>query len=417
MALAIETIDEQNIQVGTTDYELEIDITDGTENTDFELTGPWEGFYYDWDHANDVLIVKSDEVTRILQDAEWTLTATEGSQTATRTIIFNVMSVAPVIEIVETQSLFRDVNFLKSVAISNNPSSIQVNGLQAALKFEGSLEGVDLVGNLPTLGANLTTEQFDGTIVASNGGGEHTRTINIETASPLFLLSSNEVFVLDKNTPNNTQATPVSVFEYTHLNTSFARFIAYHNDKIYILDGYTPKVFNVDGTSETSLDNLGTGGLFWSFGNYSCLGFDVDENNVCFIRNDIQTPFTHQIHTEALNDGSQVRSFSLTSFYASEFLFLCVDDTYFYTHDRQPPSVRRLARISKTATGTNPSRTQYSDDVFRNNDALFLTVDDTNLYVMQSSTIYVFDKSNITNGPTRTFTIDSTGIARWDIAV
>ena len=193
MALAIEAIDEQSILVETTDYELEVEITDGTADTEFEITGPWEGFYYDWDHEaahgtgneTGILTIKSTEVTRLIQDAEWTLTATEGSETAEITIVFNVVPVAPVIEIVEPQVLIHGIDFLRSVAISNNPSSVQVTGLQAGLKFESSDGGVDLAGTLPIEGANVTQDEFIATILASNDGGEHTRDVNF-TISEFF---------------------------------------------------------------------------------------------------------------------------------------------------------------------------------------------------------------------------------------
>lgn len=245
MALTIEAIDEQNILVGTTDYELEIDITDGTENTEFELTGPWEGFYYDWDFDNDLLLIKSDEVTRILQDAEWTLTATEGSQTATRTIIFNVVSVAPVIATVADQNIIKGFDYSLETAISNNPSFTAVDGLQVAMKFESGGEGVSVNGKLPN-DANITQDEFIATITTSNNGGEHIRDVDFNIISPIFygldVSGTDSIFQINFNGIDEA----VTINNVFFAGIANGNFIAVDENYFYRMQGATDRIYTYD---------------------------------------------------------------------------------------------------------------------------------------------------------------------------
>ena len=273
-SLAIEDIDEQFILINTTDYALEIEIYNGTADTDFEIESSWEGFYYDWDYANDLLIVRSQEATRLFSDATWTITATEGSDTATATIIYNVVPIAPVISDPGTLTLYRNNEFNEDVAISNAPSSIQVDGLQAALKFEASDSGVNLAGTLPTDDANITQTEFDGIIVASNDGGEHTRTVTIEIGTGVapsawadisdpYTAEVGASFTL--NLSDQVSGTPNPIITLQSGSIPSGLELSINDDGDYVLSGnyesagtYAPvfRATNGDGTSDSEAVNF-----------------------------------------------------------------------------------------------------------------------------------------------------------------
>ena len=97
MALSIEAIDEQNIPLGTEDYDLMINIGGniGTGDRAY-VDGDMEGFYQTWDVANQELHIKAENVTRLLSGAIWNVHLVKGSDTLDAEIIYNVVPVGPV---------------------------------------------------------------------------------------------------------------------------------------------------------------------------------------------------------------------------------------------------------------------------------------------------------------------------------
>ena len=264
-----ETIDEQFIIHGTEDYELAVEVTGGSEDTVFDHEGLWERFYPDWQHdaahatgtETGVLYIRSEEVTRLIQNAEWTLTATEGTDTATTTITYNVVAAAPVIESVGTLSLVKDKLFLSDLEVSNNPSSVAVTGDQIALTFEDSEIGVMLTGRLPSENANLTKDSFEGTITASNDGGEDESDININTYLGPFVAAMNatdeEVNVYDIGSDNTQTGATID------LDGAFTSRLAMHD--IYVAAwGSTPgiNIFRITDGKQHG-DTISLSGTGW----------------------------------------------------------------------------------------------------------------------------------------------------------
>ena len=82
-ALSIEAIDEQNIPLGTEDYELRIGIgnIDSDDGDRAYIDGDMEGFYHYWDNTNSELVVAAENVTRLLSGAVWNVHLVKGSDT------------------------------------------------------------------------------------------------------------------------------------------------------------------------------------------------------------------------------------------------------------------------------------------------------------------------------------------------
>jgi len=166
--LTIEAIDEQFIGIGTTDYDLVIDIGGAPDSV--EPTGDFEGFYHDWDAENSQLHIKSIEVTRLIAGAVWTIKLTRGSRTLTRTVTYNVVPNAPIIMDPGAQTLYKGGNFNLNVDIANKPAVARGSGLLTALKYVALEDGVNTAGKLP-VDANLTENTFMSRYYAENDGG------------------------------------------------------------------------------------------------------------------------------------------------------------------------------------------------------------------------------------------------------
>ena len=184
------------ITVGTTDYEFPITIVDSTANTDVTLDGDWEGFYMNWDQPNGTLYIQSEEVTRLVGEYVWLVTATEGNVTVTEEIVYSVIPAAPIIRgITETVAIFRDVEVNLDIPILNTPDASSVEGLQVGTKYEPAetFEGLKVSGMLPSA-AVLTETTFTAQTTAENPAARVTSDINCELmagsppqiASPAF---------------------------------------------------------------------------------------------------------------------------------------------------------------------------------------------------------------------------------------
>ena len=190
-ALGMEAIDEQFISVGTRDYVLTIDIFGNPDNVKPE--GLREGFYHDWDSANQQLHIKSNRVTRLLMGATWTVLLTKGSDTFTGTVLYNVVPPAPIIEDPGARHVFRGVNNYKFVKIANNPSIARSRSLLVGLKYESETDedgnpGIAVTGGPPT-DARFTETTFDETYYAENDSGADrlTKSVEILDKPTLFL--------------------------------------------------------------------------------------------------------------------------------------------------------------------------------------------------------------------------------------
>ena len=396
MPLAIESIDEQTIIVGTEDYTLEIEITDGGSDTTFETDGSWEGFYIDWDE-DDTLTIKSDEVERLLTGAEWIITATDGSETVTQTIIYNVVPSAPVIEDVGTQNIFRGVNTNISIEISNKPSSVSVKGAQVGHKFESETEQVNLIGNLPVEGANITTETFEATITASNGGGEHERDVSFEIAVPLYLLySDGNIRVTNRNAEDGAEDVPVFDVQDTGRTNSW---FTYDGNEFFVLLGNNLYVYSVGSTTHDRTISVFTSG-------YSNSAIDVDDNYI-YIRKFRNAGFDRNRIYRYHKNGTGIHGyFSITS--GNSYGSIAVDDTYIYITNQ---SDNRLNRHNKLAGGTSGGSGGFPISRFISvyYDLATMTLIDSNLYYRIANDIFIYNGVPASSGiqPIRQFEIEA----------
>ncbi len=185
LPFSIEAIDEQFITIGTEDYDLVIDI--GGEPDEVEVTGDMEGFGQDWDAANSQLHIIAREAIRLVSMAEWRIKLTRGTETLSRTIIYNVVPAVPVITNPGNLVFYRgisdkdvgDGNY-QFIEIANEPSVVRVTsdltGLVATpganrhneAEIGATIEG-DIDPNVTFSKSNLTADIF-----ASNDAGEDT---------------------------------------------------------------------------------------------------------------------------------------------------------------------------------------------------------------------------------------------------
>ena len=169
LSMSIESIDEQFITLGTTTYDLVIDIT-GTPDT-VEATGLLEGFYQDWDATNAELHIKSAEVTRLISGVFWTIKATKGSETVTSTIAYNVVKAKPIFETLVKLYLYKNVPIHIDVLIQNMPDLLLSKALLLGLKSDLKDYGVNIHGQLPTdADFSIDQDNFTFTVPSDTGG-------------------------------------------------------------------------------------------------------------------------------------------------------------------------------------------------------------------------------------------------------
>lgn len=183
--LSIESIDEQFVPLGTTDYDLVIDIA-GKPDT-VEASGHMEGFAQHWDAVNGQLHIRSKEVTRLISGVFWTIKITKGTQTLTADIAYNVVEAAPIFQTLVMLHLYRDVPINIDILIQNIPNLIVPNAKLLGLKSTLQDYGLNIGGELAA-DANFSVNEGDiSVIVPSETGGTsemHDYAYQIESGSP-----------------------------------------------------------------------------------------------------------------------------------------------------------------------------------------------------------------------------------------
>lgn len=154
--LSIEVIDEQFIVVGTTDYDLVIDIGGNPDRV--VARGHMEGFFQDWDAAKGQLHIKSEDVTREISGVNWDIEAVKGMETLIGQVAYNVIKAAPILETLPMLHLYRDVPIRFDVSIKNIPNIILPNSQLIGVKSELTTSGVNFGGELPA-DANFGLQQ------------------------------------------------------------------------------------------------------------------------------------------------------------------------------------------------------------------------------------------------------------------
>ena len=206
----IEVIDKQTIVIDTA-YSLEVEITGDVFSV--ETDGLLEGFYQSWDAAAETLTIATDEATRLLENAIWTISAkeTESGTPVMREIEYDVVSAAPLIEEVGGRTLFKDFEVNIFVPVQNRARQVFAEGLVSGLKYEPASrgqgdereEGIEIAGRIPEA-ANLTVDSFDAAIQAMNDGGMDTYNLPlvVSEAFPISEILENQVIALASGNGN-----------------------------------------------------------------------------------------------------------------------------------------------------------------------------------------------------------------------
>ena len=185
MGLSIEAIAEQFITVGTKDYDLVIDITGDPDTV--TVTGLPEGFYQDWDAANDQLHIKSAAVTRLTQGQVWDIELIKDSETLLGKVLWNAIQAAAILQTLPTLHLYKGVPLNFDILIHNIPPQVIPKTLLIGIKSELVPYGLNFKGQLPA-DADLTVTTDTLTIVLPASVGRATVTKNyaftIESGSP-----------------------------------------------------------------------------------------------------------------------------------------------------------------------------------------------------------------------------------------
>ena len=173
----IEVINEQFIPIGTKNYELAINLLG--KNLDARVDGLQEGFYQSFrklDDGNSQILVKSDEVTRLIEKALWTVNYRDIDDDilATSEIIYNVVPVAPLFVDPGPKTIYKGVPFRVLVEVLNFPDIQRGESELVGLKFEPvAVEDKNYIQSIGTLPANaeLTFDTFDSKYYIQNLSG------------------------------------------------------------------------------------------------------------------------------------------------------------------------------------------------------------------------------------------------------
>ena len=180
----IEDIDEQFIPVGTENYELIIGIRG--QHKDARVNGLQEGFYQHFENLSDGnsrLYVRSEEVTRLIAQAIWSVQVSDTDWRVTDDILYNVVPVGPILEDPGRQTLWIGVPFRLRVETLNIPTVQRGESELVGLKFETvQIEDrsyIESAGMLP-VGTKLTFDAFNSDYYVENSGGNDTLQVPVD---------------------------------------------------------------------------------------------------------------------------------------------------------------------------------------------------------------------------------------------
>ena len=185
IALSIENINEQFIAVGTTDYDLVIDII-GEPDTAI-VKGRMEGFGQDWDAVNGQLHIKSEEVTRLIDGVNWDIELVKDMETLMAQIAYNVVEAAPIFGVLGTIHLYRGVPINFDIIIENVPPLLIPDAELLGLKSDLVEYGINVQGEISSTDNFAFNSGNVSIIVPSDSDGEDTiynYPYEIEAGSP-----------------------------------------------------------------------------------------------------------------------------------------------------------------------------------------------------------------------------------------
>ena len=206
-ALSIEAIDEQNIPLGTEDYELRISIgnIDSDDGDRAYIDGDMEGFYHFWDNTNSELVIAAEDVTRLLSGAVWNVHLVKGSDSLDAEIIYNVVPVGPVFTDPGSLVLYKGIPFAARIGVANDPKVLRGTSLLVGVKSDKDEndDGDQFLlaeGMLPT-DTILTEDSFMMQPYAENDGGSDTIDVPVTISNdrPVYLFNDTTNVLLRVN--------------------------------------------------------------------------------------------------------------------------------------------------------------------------------------------------------------------------
>ena len=417
----IEAISTQDITIDT-DYELEIGITGDPEEV--TVDGLMEGFGYSWDAANDTLTI-AGEATRLLGDAIWVVSAkeTSSSTAVTREITYNVVSGAPIIQELGTQTIYQGTFNDIFVEVANSPTQIQVETLLVGLKHEpdtvDEVEGIRISGT-PDRDANFTIDGGDMRILASNDGGEDTYNLPFDIEDLAASLNSlfygdkanDEFLVVNRDSTFGSTAALERYFNAPN-NLSEISSITSNLDNLFIADRMGSTSYNIIEINKDAL-NAETATSEREFTQpraQTLRGIAYD-----FETEDIYYCYSDEIHISAsdIADGetaTTIRSFDLSILSGWTLADIDVSGAFLYIAANNR---NQIAVVSKDTDDNTEA--EFESVIYlvadNNLNCKGLSIQSNKIYYLTSSGVVVYDindKSSIVVENDRHFTVGDAG--------
>ena len=387
MPITIAPIAPQNIVINTA-YTLPISITDNPDTV--EVKGLQQGFSYSYDSGTCRI---SGAASRLVNNAIWTITAKKGNQIVTSDITYNVLLPAPIIPVVPKQFIPKGVEYSLSIPIENNPSDVIVTGHIIGLKQIGS-NPVRISGIVP-VDANFTIKNGTFVVTAKNSDGTHTRNIEWEFASHLYAVDNagDKVYVISSQTPDQTEADALSVFDLPSHSGNPSGAAVDGND-LYIIDLSDRQVFVIPANTENAGTATATRAFKISYTNVG--GLTVDADNIYLIDNSgyIRIYDKNSDSTQTLSPTRSFRAVTNSRNHRGltndgTFLYVLYQDTTDTTY--KIAVVRKDTANNATATIERkfpvPSTTGIAAAlVLKENDLYYVSTDDS-VYVLPKNTV------------------------------
>ena len=221
----IEPIPEQNIIINT-DYELRVTISGNPDEA--YVLGILENFGYDWQAANNELVITTNQDS-LSTGKVFTIYATKSTlqNPITRSVNYNVVTPAPVIESFGPFDVVKGRMFDRTINIQNLTTKVEATGPWIFLDSENATEGIRIFGDIPS-DKEFTRDGGEIIVVAENTGGSDTR-------SGVIGLTETTAFYLDRFT---RQIVKINVPLFTTLTLEEQSFQSFSADISGSVRGY-----------------------------------------------------------------------------------------------------------------------------------------------------------------------------------
>lgn len=172
----IQQISNQQV-VFNTNFTINVTITGITSGNTIKVTGSLRGYLQSWDQTNNRLSI-TGTASSLRSGDPFTISATNSDGTSTLNRSLTVVKTQPIIQDPGTITVYRGLEFSQEIVISNNPDSVDVEGLYSGLSHARSANGVTVSGTLPS-SAVLTVSSDTWIVKATTSNITTTRNINV----------------------------------------------------------------------------------------------------------------------------------------------------------------------------------------------------------------------------------------------